>query len=198
MSGTQPDRSVLPLPGELRHKIYRILVKKTYLASQRPVADEPLATSAGLVILRVSKATCTEALKILYQESVFLFKLDHETAFWCSEPPQKAVGLMTNVSFVISGAPRPSERKARSNQIVMSRRTMELFTGTATFRNVMRIKFVNFDSNRYSTSKLYDIAMKAMKDLGGFRELVVEFESAISQSRSERYRNQKLKHLELA
>lgn len=117
MSDTQSDRSVLPSPGELRNKIYRNLVRKTYLAlgptSERPFSynpPKPLAPSAGLVILRVSKATSSEALEILYEESVFLFKLDHTTRFSDDGPPhnaraqrpKRAVGLMNNVSFVIS------------------------------------------------------------------------------------------------
>lgn len=117
MSDTQSDRSVLPSPGELRDKIYRNLVRKTYLAlgptpeypfSYNP--PKPLAPSAGLVILRVSQATSSEALKILYEESVVLFKLDHTTRFSYDGPPhnaraqrpKRAVGLMKNVSFVIS------------------------------------------------------------------------------------------------
>lgn len=92
MSDTQSDQSVLPFPGELRNQIYRDLVKKTYLALRKiPKTQSPdkNAASAGLVILRVSKATSTEALKILYEESVFLFKLDHTIFFLTHGTPSE-------------------------------------------------------------------------------------------------------------
>lgn len=54
---------------------------------------------------------------------------------------------------------------------------MELFAGTARFRNVMRIRFIDSaegDGYGYFITDHFD---KFMKDLGGFRKLVVEFEA---------------------
>ena len=58
------DRSALPFPAELRLDMYRHPVRKTYLAlpPRDPYLDEPFTPSAGYVILRVSKATSSEAL----------------------------------------------------------------------------------------------------------------------------------------
>ncbi len=196
MSDAQPDRSVLPFPAELRLKIYRNLVKKTYLAlgttpehflSAEEGNPKPLTPSAGLVILRVSKATSAEALKLLYEESVFLFKIDFTTSFLCDASPQRAVALMNNVSIEISA--RHSAQIARfagsfayweppkgpTKDDLMSQRTIELFTGTACFRNVMRVTFMDCTSHtRYCRPNGF---FKAMNDLAGFRKLVVEFES---------------------
>ena len=166
MSDMQSGRSVLPFPAELRLKIYRNLVKKTYLAlgttpehyfSAEKGNRKPLTPSAGLVILRVSKATSAEALKLLYEESVFLFKIDFTTDFLCDAPPQRAVAMMNNVSIEISA--RDSAEIARRVHYgdrmsarrtwpagEQSRRTIELFTGTACLRNVMRIKYMDCTS----------------------------------------------------
>lgn len=216
MSDAQINRSVLPFPAELRLKIYRNLVKKTYLAlgttpehylSATDGDRKPLAPSAGLVILRVSKATSAEALKLLYEESIFLFKLDFKTDFICDGPPQKAVALMKNVSFDISArysAERYEERVMSINEgrrpsdELMSQRTMELFTGTACFRNIMRIKYKNRDTDTHHFCPAsFDIATQ---NLGGFRKLEVEFESPLfpesDESMSDSEHAQAVSHLQ--
>lgn len=199
MSDTQSDRSVLPFPAELRLKIYRNLVKKTYLAlgttpehyfSAKKGNPKPLTPSAGLVILRVSKATSAEALQLLYEESVFLFKVDFTTGFLCDAPPQRAVAMMNNVSIEISAensaffakkaefvpcAYSLGEPKGPTSVELMSERTIELFTGTACFRNVMRVKFMDCTSQTYYSQQMG--FRDAINDLAGFRKLVVELES---------------------
>lgn len=61
----------------------------------------------------------------------------------------------------------------------MSQRTMGLFTGTACFRNIIRVTFK--DSARATSyncrPEKFD---NAIKDLAGFRKLVVEFRSTRS------------------
>lgn len=109
---------------------------------------------------------------------------------------------MNNVSFVIPGLCDRSFWKEP--------RTLELFTGTERFRNVMRIRFMASPNGRkYLTlSPLYDVMM----NLGGFRKLVVEFESrgnpgpektrltseqaqAVSQSECEEFKDHHLKYI---
>lgn len=206
MNDIQSDRTVLPFPAELRLKIYRNLVKKTYLALEptperrgpfatRGITRKPFQASAGLVILRVSKATSAEALNLLYEESVFLFEVDFTAGFWYDGPPKMAVALMKNVSFEVSNrnAAYVTFRSTtmfggRPTQDLLSNRTIELFTGTGDFRNIMRIKFKDWKriSHYYNYRRLK--FTESMKNLGGFRKLVVEYESLhSSESEDSRY-----------
>lgn len=141
---------------------------------------KPLTASAGLVILRVSKATSSEALKLLYEESVFLFKIDFEPDGLSGEPPQKkAVVLMKNVSFdILTNTFKQCYGSVAwynagpSSQALMIRYTMKLFTNTAYFRNILRVNFKDCtDDTFFSGPENFD---KAMKDL---RKLVLEFKS---------------------
>ena len=192
MSGNKLEPSVLPFPAELRLEIYRYLVCKTYLAvhtipersiSHPSWSNRHLTPSPGLVILRVSKATCSEALKLLYDESIFVFKIDFATPFFYDFPPQKAVALMRNVSFEISARTTfPCDRygghllprKGPSKQDMMSQRTIEQFTGNTYPRNVARIRFINYFANTHNCMPL--AFFRAMKDLGGFQTLVFSLE----------------------
>ena len=192
MNGNKLERSVLPLPTELRLEIYRHLVCKTYLAvhtiPERCIvhpswSNRHLTVSPGLVILRVSKATCSEALKLLYDESVFVFKIDFATPFSYDFPPQNAVPLMSNVSFEISakiefpndtyGGHSPPE-EGPSKQDMMSQRTIEQFTGNTYLRNVARIRFIGWFANtQYCIPPVF---LEALEDLGGFQTLVFSLE----------------------
>ena len=100
MGDTQPKRSVLPFAAEIRLKIYRNLVKNTYLAVGTTFEDwfmcskedrKLLPACTGLVILQVSKATCAEALPLLYEESIFLFQLDFMESLPGNTPAQRYV-----------------------------------------------------------------------------------------------------------
>ncbi len=191
MSEVPSGRSVLPFPAEPRLEIYRHLVCKTYLALPTWCAGGKLAPpSAGLVILRVSEATSSEALKLLYEESIFLFRLSFQDGFRCEAPSQKAVALMNNVWFDISDEKIESrmDKLLRLNYqppleytLEISRRNgmnemiMAQFTGTASLRNTMRVRFL-LDPGRDALFYVPRSFYRAMEYLGGFRKLVVEFE----------------------
>ena len=192
MGDIQSKRSVLPFPAEIRLEIYRCLVSRVYLAMtttpERCIYhpdynNKPLEVQPGLVILRVSKATSSEALKLLYDESVFVFKLDFATPFFCDILSQKAAALMSNVWIEVSAkitSPKPRHAEffftvgGLSKQQLMTRRTIGLFTGTTCFRNLMRIKFM--DCAASIPLCMPHVFLKAMKDLGGFRKLVIDFD----------------------
>ena len=192
MRDIQSMRRVLPFPAEIRLEIYRHLVNRTYYAittvPERSIMhpnynNKPFAVSPGLVILRVSKTTKSEASTLLFDESVFVFKLDFATPFSCDELSRKVAARMKTVWFEVSVA----ESGLRSwqadfccrtggltKQELMTQRTLGLFTGTKCFRNVMRIKFMDCSARRPLCIPY--AFLKTMKDLGGFQKLVVEFE----------------------
>ena len=190
MSEVPSGRSVLPLPAELRLEIYHHLVCKTYLALTTWCANGKLAPpSAGLVILRVSKATSSEALKLLYEESIFLFRLSFQDGFRCEAPSQKAVALMNNVWFDISDEKIESRidkllmlnyplnysleisRRKRMYEMIMAQ-----FTGTASLRNTMRVRFYHLPPAKDARIYVPRSFCRAMEYLWGFQKLVVEFE----------------------
>ena len=188
MNKDQRGLNVLPLPAELRLEIYRCLVRRFYLAVittpencmqhpdwqyKRPVVPR------GLVILRVSKDTSREALDVLYNESVFVFKLDFATPFPYDIPPYKAVAEMRNVCFELSaktnrGKPitmQPSyflPKGAPSRQELMTQRSIALFTDFTPLRKLVHIRFKDCISmNPYC---MPDSFSDAMTELWGFSE----------------------------
>lgn len=192
MRDIQFMRRVLPFPAEIRLEIYRYLVGRMYYAintvPERSIMhpnynNKPFAVSPGLVILRVSKATNSEASTLLFDESTFVFKLDFATPFSCDELSRKVAARMKTVCFEISVA----ESVLRSwqadfccrmggltKQELMTQRTLGLFTGTKCFRDIMRIKFMDCSARRPLCMPY--AFLKTVKDLGGFEKLVVEFE----------------------
>ena len=77
-----PGGTLFKIPRQIRDEIYRLLVKGRYLIiHESPPSDikstEPSAT-AYLAILRVSKAISHEALRIMYQESMFHYVLEFD------------------------------------------------------------------------------------------------------------------------
>ena len=192
MRDNQSDPGVLPFPAEIRLEIYRCLIRREYLAVKTIPEHcfyhpnwnyQPPAVPAGLVILRVSRATSAEALKLLYEESIFVFKLDFTTPFTYDMPSYKAVVLMRNVRFELSAKETsPKDRHAKffvaiggsSKQALMIQRTMALFTGTSCLRYIMKIRFRDcIIKNPHCMPYAFT---QAMQKLGGFQKLVVEFE----------------------
>lgn len=145
--------------------------------------NNPIAVSPDLAILRVSKATSSEALKVLFDKSVFVFKLDFTRPTFYEEIPRETAALMKHVWFEVSTGILGSMSSqggffckigGLTKQELMAQRTSGLFTGTTCLRNMMRIKFMNCTLRR--TLCMPHIFFKAMNDLGGFQNLVVEFE----------------------
>lgn len=192
MGDIQPKRRVLPFPAEIRLGIYRYLLSKVYCAintvPQRCTIHpryngKPVEVSPGLVILRVSKATSSEVLKLLFDESAFVFKLDFTTPFFCDELSRETAALMKNVWFEVSAEVLASgsahagffwRTKGLTKQEQMTQSTLGLFTGTRCFRKVMRIRVM--DCAPKKPLCMPHAFYEAMKDLGGFQKLVVEFE----------------------
>jgi len=97
------QRTVLPLPSELRNRVYTLLLCDTYRSPPSNRQAEPIINLANLAILRVSKATSKEALGILYSQSTFKSNIDCDDTSKYSSPSINAAAKIQRVAIEVSG-----------------------------------------------------------------------------------------------
>lgn len=192
MDDIRSERRVLPFPEEIRLGIYHHLFSKQYCAIKMiperyrghpRFMNRPIEVSPGLVILRVSKTTSSEASALLFNESIFVLRLDFTTPCLCDELSRNAVARIKTVCFEVSAESLGlTSMQARfyagtggeAQEELTTQRTIGLFTGTTCLRKIMRIKFMGCVGKWHLC--MPHALLQAMKDLGGFQKLVVEFE----------------------
>lgn len=174
---TNPNNGgdLFKLPPEVRDEIYRYLVKRTYIITQ-PLEWCTDSEFIETAILRVSKAISTEAIRVMYGESVFksylrLYRGGYKVGSHMQQPKEVSDRMM-NLEYCISYHSTYSRNYAYFESYMQL--TIERFTGTDVTRKHMEVRlYLRDDCEEAHTSLLLEV----FKRLGGLRtvRLVIGF-----------------------
>ena len=159
------------LPLELRHEIYRYIVKGTYVDPRWQPSDSTKIIgheSANFGILFVSKAISDEALAVLYTESTFRMqvKFTKKEARWCSS--RRVTQRMMNIELDVS----PRDDMSLNSERKIWEKTLRCINRPNSIRNTLRIRCRPYPSD--ISNPVPEWMYQGLQSLTRFRTVIVE------------------------
>ena len=178
------------VPREIRDKIYRLLIAKTYLVYGHPFYHQDhhrkpkVKAKADLALLRTCKAVYEEASDMLYSKAVFRFAIDYDDAENPPSPlPKRLTDRMMNVDFILNQASFDDNSRncPELNEPAvlepLAQATMDKFTGNKIERTTCGVLIwaVEYDDSLGYGFLSTPMAV-AIANMTGFQSVVVEIE----------------------